>query len=70
MKPDLRVVEAAIESVRDIDSLLARVKAANLVDVMVLGYDDDGRFWTDVNFTDGPTAVYMLEKAKHRIIGQ
>jgi hypothetical protein len=64
----LKVVDAPIESRRDIERLLSKMREAGLKDVVVIGYDKDGEFWTDITFADGPTALWLMELAKVKLI--
>jgi hypothetical protein len=64
----LKVVESPIESRRDIERLLARMREAGLKDVVVIGFDKDGEFWTDITFADGPTVLWLMELAKAKVL--
>ena len=68
MKADLRVVEAEIENKRDLEPIIDRMRQAGLTDVLILGYDRSGDFYSDVNFVDGPVALWLLEMAKKMIL--
>jgi hypothetical protein len=64
----VNIVEAPVENKRDIERVIANVRAAGLTDVVVLGYDKAGNFWADINFSDGPNALWLLELARVKVL--
>lgn len=39
--------------------------AANLTDVVIVGYDGDGNFYFTSSYADGSPVVWLLEQTKH-----
>ena len=49
------------------EQVLERAASANLAGVIVLGVTDDGTMFVETSIDDGPDAVWLIEKYKHRI---
>jgi hypothetical protein len=64
----VNVVDAQVENRRDIERVIANMRDAGLSDVVVLGYDKVGAFWADINFSDGPNALWLLELARAKVL--
>lgn len=41
---------------------------ANLTEVVVIGYDNDGEFYFTSSMADGPEALWLLEIAKRELL--
>lgn len=50
------------------EQVLERAASANLAGVIVLGVTDDGAMFVETSIDDGPDALWLLEKYKHRIL--
>ena len=46
------------------EKILEAAKDKNLVEVIIIGTYEDGEEFFAASFSDGPTAVWMLERAK------
>jgi hypothetical protein len=66
----MNVVSLPVPNARDVDIVLDGAKKAVLSDVIVLGFDADGEFWSDLNFVDAGTVLVLLELAKARIVAR
>ncbi len=64
----LKVVPLPVDDARDVDLILDEASQAELSDVLVLGWTKDGEFWTSINFSDGPNALWLLELAKTKLM--
>lgn len=52
----------------DVGRILDRAKAANMSEVVVLGYDADGEFYFAASESDGGTILWLLEVAKRKLM--
>lgn len=50
------------------DQVLSRAQASGLANAIVLGVLEDGTMYFETSIPDGDQCVWLLEKAKHRII--
>lgn len=48
--------------------VLEKARDADLKAVLVLGYDADGREYIDVNIDDGGDAIWLLQRAIHKLM--
>lgn len=48
--------------------LLERADKAKLKGVIILGYDCEGREYIDTNVDDGGDAIWLLQRAIHRLV--
>lgn len=52
----------------DVGRILDRAKAANMSEVIVLGYDADGEFYFAASEPDGGDILWLLEVAKKKLM--
>jgi len=52
----------------DVGLVLDGAKNANLSAVIIIGEDEDGDFYFASNKSDGGDALWLLEKAKHKLL--
>ena len=43
-------------------------RAADLAEVLVIGYTEDGNLWTHTNLTDGAEILWLLERCRHLLM--
>lgn len=70
MKLPENVIELSVVTAVDIpiDRILRRAGEANLSQVLVLGYEQDGELYTAASFASGPEMLWMLRMAEKRLI--
>ncbi len=51
-----------------VDRIIARATEAGLTDVVILGFDKDGEFYSAASMADGGAMLWLLELARHRLI--
>jgi len=49
------------------EEILREALEANMTKVVVVGYDGDGLDYYNASMTDAPTAIYLLQRAIHRL---
>lgn len=52
------------------DRILEKALGANLVSVVILGYDSDGEEYFCSSVADGGEVVWLLERAKMKLLEQ
>ena len=50
------------------DRILKRAQYANLTDVVVIGYDDDGQFFFASSTPEGPQVLWLMELTRTRLV--
>ena len=50
------------------ERILKGARDANLADVVIIGYDDDGQFYFASSTAKGPEVLWLMELAKTRLI--
>lgn len=48
--------------------IIHEMAKANLKGVIILGYDEQGREYIDTNIDDGGDALWLLQRAIHRLM--
>lgn len=66
----LTVVEAPMENRRSTERIIENMREAELSEVLVIGLDKNGNFWTDINFASGANAVWLLELCKAKVMAR
>lgn len=61
------IVDSKPSDRRTLD-VLAKADTAKLEGVILLGYDAEGREYIDTNIDDGGDAVWLLQRAIHRLV--
>jgi len=64
----MNVVELPVENFRDVGRVLAKTREADLTDILVIGYDEQGELWTGTNVADGPEMLWLLELARAKLL--
>lgn len=55
---------------RNIERMIDNMREAELGEVLVIGLDKNGNFWTDINFADGANALYLMELCKAKVMAR
>jgi hypothetical protein len=64
----MNVVPLGTRNLRDLSGLWDSAERARLTDAIIIGVDQEGAFWHNANFVDGPTALWLLEYAKAMVL--
>jgi hypothetical protein len=67
---DDNVVDLPVITTLDIpaEKVLQGATEAEMQDIMIIGYDKDGQEYFASSFSDGGKALWMMERAKRRLM--
>ena len=69
MTGELRLFPGITTLNHDPNIILELAKKGDLTEVVILGYDKDGRFFFSASKAAGPDVLWLLELAKSELIG-
>jgi len=60
------VVHVSFE--RPHEAVMSQAAAAGVRELIIIGWDRDGNFWSETTLKDGGDALWLLEEAKRKLM--